>query len=223
VQIYSSWALKLLIPKGVTICPDFGIYNRVLCPDFDTYGVVTLSDKRVRAHVVSKSTGEITTDLYEGDRIVRGSSRKSYKNKVEVSPEYDKWNLENFLKTHIAEVRLWMDELSQAEKAFLFSIVPCISFEDCHLQFDNGADIGTEDLIKVTGLSRGLVYQTIESLVKKDILYKGKNSKNRQYFVNPWLFCKGNRINKVLKTMFKNYKIRVMGGKKWKDVKNSEF
>lgn len=33
-----------------------------------------------------------------------------------------------------------------------------------------------------------------------------------------WLFCKGNRINKVLKTMFKNYRIRVLGGVKWKDM-----
>lgn len=182
-----------------------------------------MEDEHVRAYVVSSSTGEITANLHSGDRIVRGKSRKSYKKKFESSPEYAKWNLENFLKTHIAEVRLWMNELSQAEKAFLFSITPYVSFEDCHLQFENGSDIGTEDLVKITGLSRGLVYQTIESLVKKDILYKGKNSKSRQYFVNPWLFCKGNRINKVLRTMFKNYKIRVLDGKKWKDVKDTDF
>jgi hypothetical protein len=207
----------------MTICPYFDIYNGVLCPYFDIYEVKTMEDEQVRAHIVSTSTGEITANLYPGDRIVRGKSRKSYKRKIEPSPEYAKWNLENFLKTHIAEVRLWMNELSQAEKAFLFSIAPYVSFEDCHLQFENNTDIGTEDLVKITGLSRGLVYQTIESLVKKDILYKGKNSKSRQYFVNPWLFCKGNRINKVLRTMFKNYRIRVLDGKKWKDVKDTDF
>ena len=112
-----------------------------------------------------------------------------------------------------------MNDLSQAEKAFLFSILPYISYEDCHLQYGNGIDIGTEDLIDITKLSRPLVYQTVKSLISKDILYKGRNSKNRQYFVNPWLFCKGNRINKVLKTMFKNYHIRSMGGKKWGSIK----
>jgi hypothetical protein len=73
-------------------------------------------------------------------------------------------------------------------------------------------------LVEITGLSRGAVYDAINSLIRKDIIYKGRNSKNRQYFVNPWLFCKGNRINKVLKTMFKNYRIRVLGGVKWKDA-----
>ena len=87
------------------------------------------------------------------------------------------------------------------------------------MQYDNGEDIGSEDLVAITGLSRSVVYQTINSLVNKDILYKGRNSVNRQYFANPWLFCKGNRVNKVLKTMFKNYRIRVLNNKRWKDLK----
>jgi hypothetical protein len=53
----------------------------------------------------------------------------------------------------------------------------------------------------------------------KDIICRNKNSKERQYFVNPWLFCKGNRINKVLQTMFRNYGVRVCGGIKWKHIK----
>lgn len=179
-----------------------------------------MGDKPVVGHIVNSETGEISTDLYAGDRIVRASSKKSYKKKVEIPKECETWNLEEFYKANILEMRLLMKDLSQAEKAFLFSIAPYVSFDDCHLQYGNGLDIGTEELIKITNLSRGLVYQTIESLVKKDILYKGRNSKSRQYFVNPWLFCKGNRINKVLKTMFKNYKIRVLDGKKWKDIKD---
>jgi hypothetical protein len=64
--------------------------------------------------------------------------------------------------------------------------VPYISYDDCHLQYKNGIDIGTEDLVRITKMARGGVYEVINSLVKKDILYKGKNSKNRQYFVNPY-------------------------------------
>lgn len=191
------------------------------------------TDKKIKAHVVSAETGEITTELYEGDRIQRKESVEAYSkfcgsNKCtseETTKKFNEtliWNMSNFMKMNTTEVRLWMDDLSQAEKAFLFSIVPCVSYDDCHLQMPDGSDIGTEDLVKITKLSRGLVYETIESLIKKDILYKGKNSKNRQYFVNPWLFCKGNRINRVLKTMFKNYKIRVLGGKLWKDLKDKE-
>jgi hypothetical protein len=184
-------------------------------------------DKEVKAHVVNKETGEITADLYEGDSILRKESKEAHKKFEEAKEEKVKklsetliWNMSNFMKMNTVEVRLWMDDLNQAEKAFLFSIVPCVSYDDCHLQLDDRRDVGTEDLVRITKLSRGLVYETIESLIKKDILYKGKNSKNRQYFVNPWIFCKGNRINRVLKTMFKNYRIRILGGKQWKDIKD---
>jgi|GEM_PF-1302784 len=188
----------------------------------------TSQDQNAIALVVEANTGEITSELYPGDRIVRKTSVESYKKNIKKNEKNDNneeiefiyWNTKSFYKVNVAELRLWLDDLSQAEKAFLFSIAPYISFDDCHLQYGNGVDIGTEDLIKITQMSRGLVYKTISSLIEKDILYKGKNSKNRQYFVNPWLFCKGNRINKVLKTMFKNYKIRSKGNIEWKDLKD---
>jgi DNA-binding MarR family transcriptional regulator len=178
-----------------------------------------MDEKRIRGHLVDGDTGQITTDLYEGDRIVRDGSIKHLRQTKGKAQALLEWNLEHFLKAHIPELKLWIKDLSQAEKAFLFSIQPYISYEDCHLQHGNGVDIGTEDLMKITGMSRPAVYKVIDSLVDKDILYRGRNSKNRQYFVNPWLFCKGNRINKVLRTMFKNYKIRVLGNVRWKDVK----
>lgn len=123
-----------------------------------------------------------------------------------------------FYMGNIDEIQAWMNDLTTIEKAFIFSIVPYISYEDCCLKYSNNKDLGTEDLVKVSGLSRGSVYEVIDGLVKKDILYKGENSKTKQYFMNPWLFCKGQRLNKVLKTMFKNYKIRVLGNKKWSDI-----
>jgi len=171
--------------------------------------------------ILNRQTGEIERDLQPGDRIVTGKSIDAAKRRrPKVDPEtIIEWNLSSFTKMNIPELRLWIKDLSTTEKAFLFSISPYVSFDDCHLQFDNGVDIGSEHLVAITGLSRSVVYQTINSLVKKDIMYKGKNSTNRQYFVNPWLFCKGNRINKVLRTMFKNYRIRVMGGRQWKDLR----
>ncbi|MGJ0847368.1 hypothetical protein ACR77J_11820 [Tissierella praeacuta] len=182
-----------------------------------------MDDKPVIAVIVNPDTGEITDDLHQGDRIVRANSSKSYKKAVKKNSKTDEefqiWNLDNFYRANISELALWMDDLSHTEKAFLFSVSPYISFEDCRLIYANGVDIGTEDLIKITNQSRSVVYDTINSLIKKDILYKGRNSRTRQYFLNPWLFSKGNRINKVLKGMFGNYKIRILDGKRWKDLK----
>jgi len=163
------------------------------------------------ADVVSKETGKTINMLYEGDRTLRKKSADYLENTQE-------WKIEHYFKGHIGEIEKWMNDLNMAEKAFLFSIVPYISYTDCHLQYSNGRDIGTEDLVKISHTARGTAYETIGSLIKKDIIYKGRNSKGRQYFMNPWLFCKGNRINVVLQTMFKNYRIRVLGGKRWKDI-----
>ena len=113
----------------------------------------------------------------------------------------------------------WWKSFPRTRRLFFFAICSICGYDDCCLKFPNGTDITSKHLIEITGLSNGAVHDTINSLVKKDIIYKGKNSKNRQYFINPWLFCKGNRINKVLKTMFKNYNIRIYGGTKWKDLK----
>lgn len=169
------------------------------------------NEGRVIGNVVSMETGEIIDEVREGDKILRDKSSEYLDSTKE-------WDMKVFYKGNSAELRLLMKDLSIYEKSFLFSVAPYVDFTDCHLSYRNGVDIGSEDLVRITGMGRRQVYEIIGELIKKDILYKGKNSKNRQYFVNPWLFCKGNRINKVLKTMFKNYKIRVLNGVKWKDL-----
>ena len=169
-------------------------------------------DGEVKGIIIDPVTGERKGVLCAGDRVVRDAT-------VEYLNNTQEWKLDNFFKGHAGEINKWQKELSVNEKALLFSIVSYVSYEDCHLRYSNGNDIGTEDLVKISSMARRTVYETLDSLIKKDIIYRGKNSKSRQYFVNPWLFCKGNRINKVLKTMFKNYRIRVMGGIKWKDIK----
>lgn len=170
------------------------------------------------AYLVNAETGEIKNKLRDGDRY-KVTRRES----IEYLSQFQYWNMEHFYKGHIDEIRKLMQELSSVEKAFLFSIALYVGYEDCCLKYDNGNELSFDDMVVLTGLSRGTLSNVINGLIKKDIIYRGKNSKTRQYFVNPWIFCKGNRINKVLKTMFKNYRIRVMGGVKWKDVKDANY
>lgn len=145
---------------------------------------------------------------------------EAYKRIKEEGKKYQEWNImEHFYKGNIDEIRKTMQNLNVYEKAFLYSIVPYISYEDCCLKYDNGNELKFETLVDISGISKGKLSTVINSLVEKDIVYKGKNSNTIQYFVNPWLFCKGNRINKVLKTMFKNYEIQTKEGIKWKDLK----
>jgi hypothetical protein len=182
------------------------------------------SKKKTGKVIIDAETGQIEHEIEFGDRFIKAKSVESYlrnqKNKDAGAKVCIDWRLPDFNFQNSPELKLVLPELSQNEKSFLLCISVYISYEDCHLQFTNGFDIGTEDLVKITGFSRSVVYELVESLIKKDIIYKGKNSVTRQYFVNPWLFHKGNRVNKVLKTMFKNYRIRTLDNKKWKDLKD---
>lgn len=185
----------------------------------------------VRARLTLETeTGEILANEAEGDRIkiVKASSMKAYEKIKEEktivklqelqSGEYQVWTIDSFYKGNIAEIRAIMQELSIWEKGFLYSIAPYVGYEDCCIKYDNGKELNFNTLSEITGMSTGKLSEVINGLIDKDILYKGKNSRNVQYFVNPWLFCKGNRINKVLQTMFQNYKIRIYGVK-WKELK----
>jgi len=176
-----------------------------------------------RKHIVNPNTDKVENFLYKGDKIVRKKSIDSFKGLKQQESEsgLESWKIKEFSKANTEELKLVLKELSATEKAFLISISPYTAFDSNLLQTGRGKnakDIGTEDLIDITGLSRNTVYETIDSLFKKDIIYKGVNSRNRQYFVNPWLYCKGNRINKVLKVMFKNYKVRSRSNTPWKDL-----
>lgn len=164
-----------------------------------------------RATIVNDD-GEITGYFEEGDRLLKGKS-------IEYLQVTDTWKMENFFKGNVGELRKQLQALSMTEKAFLFCMATYVGYDDCCLKYDNGNELSFDDMVTISAMSRSTVSQVITSLISKDIIYKGNNSQTRQYFVNPWLFCKGNRINKVLKTMFKNYKVKILGGIKWKDVR----
>ena len=156
--------------------------------------------------------GEIIDYINPGDRVVR-------KNSINYLQDTEEWKIEHFYKGHIGEIRKVMKDLSIYEKAFLLSVATYIGYEDCCLKHDNGNELTFDGLVDISGMSRSKLLEVINSLIKKDILYRGKNSEGIQYFINPWLFCKGNRINKVLKAMFENYRIRVLGGVQWKNAR----
>ena len=162
-------------------------------------------------------TGERLTDINEGDRILRKQSIEAMQKSGEL---YDVWRIEHFYKGNLDEVRKQLECLTVYEKAFMFSIVAYVGYQDCCIKYDNGRCMDFDDLVKISGISRSKVSDVINTMRKKDIIYKGMNSQGIQYFINPWLFCKGNRVNAVLKTMFKNYHIKVMNNVKWGDLKD---
>lgn len=169
-----------------------------------------------RFAVVDTISGEVHKELDPGDRILRKKS-------VDYLRSVKEWKIDHFYKGNLREIAKWMKDLSPNEKAVLFTVSPYVGYEDCCLKHENGDMLTFGFIVEMSGLSRGAVSYVINSLIKKDILYRGKNSRERQYFMNPWLFCKGHRINTVLQTMFRNYKIRVCQNIKWGNLKGMGY
>jgi len=162
--------------------------------------------------VVNSETGEVMTEIGPGDRILRKKS-------VEYLESVREWKIDHFYKGNLREISKWMKELTPNEKAILFTVSPYVGFTDCCLKHENGEMLTFDFIVTMSGLSRGTVSHTINTLIQKDILYRGRNSRERQYFMNPWFFSKGQTINKILQTMFRNYKIKVCGNIKWSNLR----
>lgn len=169
------------------------------------------SEQKLVRRLIDPETGE-TVCMYEGDRILRNSS-------LEHLSSLERLEIEHFLQGNVDELIYILPTLEINEKAILLSVVPYVGYHDCCLKFKNGKCLNTENIITISSLSLRTGYSIVNNLVKKNILYKGKNSKDRQYFVNPWLFNRGVTTNKVLKTMFGNYIIRSKDDIAWKDLK----
>lgn len=145
--------------------------------------------------------GVIESELKEGDKILRKKSQEYLADKIEV-------HYTEYITVNSAELRLLMDDIDKNEASAIMALLPYVSFTSSVIQHKNGKCIGTEDMPKILGMSRNTSYETINKLVAKDILYKGKNSKEVQYYMNPWLTKKGRKVNSTLASMFKNYYVR---------------
>ena len=160
--------------------------------------------------IINTETGEVIGTIGTGDRIVRAESINRLKSKTS-----DYTN--HFIKANEEEGRLVLGELDSKEKVVLFTLQYYVSYESGLLRYSNGKDIGFSEMVDIIGMSRGTLSKVIDGLIAKDILYKGRNSHRVQYFMNPWLFSKG-EYNPTLKDMFGNYIIRSKGNVRWKDL-----
>lgn len=163
--------------------------------------------------IISPETGEQIDELFEGDRILRKSSIDQFKQANEMV-----WNYKSFFKGNCEELKLLIPTLDIYERAILLSILPYVNYSDCLICHSNKREIGLNDIAELSGIGKRKVMTCLDSLIKKDILYKGKNSRTNQYFINPWLVSKGSMANYVLMTMFKNYKIKTRNNVMWKEL-----
>lgn len=122
----------------------------------------------------------------------------------------EKWIPEdNFVKVFPQELLNISKRLSGLEMGVLLYLVPFISYQTGMLTMGRTSGIrpiNQTDITGLTQLSNKTVSDIMEGLVKKRILSRNKVGRSYQYFANPYVFFKGQYINKTLKAMFETYR-----------------
>ncbi len=153
------------------------------------------------ALVVSPETGEVTNEIYEGDRIIRKKTTDFLVETIEIGKN------EKFTKIFDNTLLALSDEnMTGKQWKILILFINYFKYDSGLIAFDNGNPVGAEDVIELTGMSRKTVFDAINKLCEKKIISKTKVGFDIKYYGNPFIFCKGRRINKTLHTMFSKSK-----------------
>lgn len=111
-----------------------------------------------------------------------------------------------FVKIYVDSVREVIPELTSAETFAVMSVISYIDYYSNMLKAVDKTPLNTADISTITGFSEKHTINLMDSLVTKKIFARTRVGRSYQYFANPFIFTKGNRINATLFAMFKNYK-----------------
>ena len=154
--------------------------------------------KKVTQVLIKPETGEVTGELYEGDRIYRGKSDEYLKSTVEINKD------EPYAKAYIKPMFALAQCLSGAELQMIYFLLPSLSYDSGLLMHSNGKPITRQFISDSAGLAIKTTDKIIQGLHQKQVMGKHNNGREVHFTMNPWLFMRGKRINKTLYEIFKN-------------------
>lgn len=175
-----------------------------------------MQEEEKKLGIIDLVEGVILSEFNSKDKIIRNASIEAYS---KLHEDTISWKYDEFSIINNRELRKITPELSVNEMAMLFAILPYVDYTTCLIRYSNGREIKIDQIAEITGMKRRRAIDTLHSLIEKKMLYKGQGIYRDQYFINPWLMSKGNRIHKGLFDMFKDYVIKTKG-KTWEAFSN---
>lgn len=144
-------------------------------------------------------------DIREEDGEICNEYSTAYDdNKVRINKS------KTFIKVFTGELMKMRLKMSSTDIIVSTILMHFISFESGMLtktgKNDERYPLVNKDIHGITGLSDKVVMKTMNKLVKIGVYARTKHKRSFKYFANPYIFMKGNSINKTLKDMFKEYK-----------------
>ena len=151
--------------------------------------------------VIETETGQILTDLKEGDKIIRGNSIEALKD-LESAPEG-----ETFTKLyHKVIPKLAECKLSSVEWAIFLYLGTNLRYVSNVVKYRNGKTITRESLQRDLKLSEITVKRSVIRLIKEGLIIEARTIEGKVFVVNPFVLSVGDRINKTVYDLFRKSK-----------------
>lgn len=163
---------------------------------------------KIGVEIFSKETGEKVADLEGKYKIIKTHERKNYiENTSNFTEKLDE-NLK-FVKFY-SEVapKLCKLNLSGKEFAIFIYLAANTSYIDCIAKHTNNVLINKQNIIKVLELSEKTCENSLKKLKELGLVFVTKTNLNTKdvYLINPFVFSKGDKINKTVYELFKHTK-----------------
>lgn len=164
-------------------------------------------EDRVRIATVVSDEGEILREIYDGDKII-SKKQTEYTNKY-ITNFLKK---EAFVKVYTNPIKQLFKELPTKEFAVAMALMPYISYKDGILKINNKIT-DVKNIADDLNENYDPFRKVVSALIKKEILGKVERqsdtyqNKTKQCIcVNPYIFLRGQDVERELAEKFKNSK-----------------
>jgi hypothetical protein len=151
--------------------------------------------------VIDTITGEVVTELYDGDRIVRATSSEAI-HELESAPKG-----ETFTKLYHKVIPLIVDcGLSASELILFMHLAVNLRYISNVAKYPNGKLITRGNLQSDLKLSEPTIKRSIYRLIKVGLIVEASTIEGKVFIVNPYVVVMGDKINKTVYDLFRKSK-----------------
>jgi hypothetical protein len=151
--------------------------------------------------VIDSETGEVMTELHDGDRIIRGTSIDAI-HELECAPKG-----ETFTKLYHKVIPLIVDcGLSASELIMFMHLAVNLRYISNIAKYPNGKLITRENLQNDLKVSEPTVKRSIYRLIKVGLIVEASTIEGKVFVVNPFVVTVGDKINKTVYDLFRKSK-----------------
>jgi len=155
----------------------------------------TKEPKKVVGKVIDDETGEIISEIYEGDRITRADD------------VYHNFNKDKQFVKLYSGISLLRKHLTDRQFSLAIALADFVCYQDCCLRtggHKNGKPMTNRDISEVLDENYNTIREIMKELKDKEVLGVFETGGKKFITVNPWIYTKGADVNKTVLAYFKD-------------------